>query len=150
MSVTLQESKPVWGLWGLALGAAALAIVTLQMSALFAGPEPNPGSTIGAIAGEIREAAARAVLGHPQPDPQIERWTLKDYLGFVAPVLAGLATLVGGIGLYRQEAPRLATIAITFGVSAFVMQYVFWLAVMICGVVLLTTIIRNLDSILDV
>ena len=35
-----------------------------------------------------------------------------------------------------------------FGVSAIVMQYLMWMALLIAGVVLLTCIIRNLDSIL--
>jgi hypothetical protein len=39
--------------------------------------------------------------------------------------------------------------AVGFGVSAFVAQYVFWLAILICGTVLLISIIANLDSIVS-
>lgn len=148
MSARTLEPRPIWGLWGLALGAAALVIVALQMSAIFSAPAPDPGTVIGEIAAEMRQSATRALLGQVPPEPQAKPWSVMDFLILLAPVLAGLATLIGGISLYRREAPRLATIAITLGVSAFVMQYVFWLAIAICGILLLTAIVTNLESIL--
>ena len=56
--------------------------------------------------------------------------------------------MLGGIGLFRQEPQSLSYLAMGFGVSAIVMQYLMWMALLIAGVVPLICIIRNLDSIL--
>ncbi|MBK0399182.1 hypothetical protein H0I76_08275 [Limibaculum sp. M0105] len=50
--------------------------------------------------------------------------------------------------MFRREAPTLPALAIELGCSAFVMQYVFWRALVICGIYLLVAIVNNLDSIL--
>ena len=47
-----------------------------------------------------------------------------------------------------KVAPTLPAIAIAMGCSAFVMQYVFWLALVIGGICLVIAIINNIDSIL--
>lgn len=59
-----------------------------------------------------------------------------------------MAAFLGAIGLFRREAPTLPALAIELGCSAFVMQYVFWRALVICGIYLLVAIVNNLDSIL--
>ena len=47
-----------------------------------------------------------------------------------------------------KVAPTLPAIAIAMGCSAFVMQYVFWLALVIGSICLVIAIINNIDSIL--
>ena len=148
MSSHASAPRSVWGLTGLIFGIVALVIVLLQVSAVFSGPQPDTATTIGEIAAEIRKSAIRGMLGKPQPAPEPQEWTIVDSLMLLAPVLAGIAAILGGIGLFRREAPQLAVIAIAFGASAFVMQYAFWLALFIGGICLLIAIISNMDGIL--
>lgn len=63
--------------------------------------------------------------------------------------MASIAVVLGGIGLYRHEQHRLPYLAIGIGLSSIVMQFVFWLALIICSVVLLTTITKNLGGIFE-
>ncbi|WP_135502256.1 hypothetical protein [Roseovarius aestuariivivens] len=147
MSEQLIAPRPVWGLAGFVAGAVALVIVVLQISAVFAEPPGNPGTAIGEIAAEIKKSAVRSLLGQPQPEPEVEPWNIMDYLSFAAPILAGLAAIAGAVGLFRRETPQLPVIAIGFGAGAFVMQYAFWLALLIGGICILVAILNNIGDI---
>ena len=84
--------------------------------------------------------------------PQKTALPPQDYSQFIttaALCTAAIAVALGGIGLYRNEPHRLSYMAVGVGVSAFFLQYVFWLAILICGVALLISIVGNLDSIFD-
>jgi hypothetical protein len=131
------------------LGIASLVAVVIQLSVFFEPQEKSAGTVIGEIAADLKQSAARAFSGEPAlettPPPP-------DYLQVItaaAICAAGIAVILGGIGLYRNEPHRLSHLAMGFGVSAIVMHYVFWLAILICGVALLISIIGNLDSILS-
>ena len=64
-----------------------------------------------------------------------------------APVIAGVAVLMGGVGLFRREASPLPLMAIGFGIGAVVLQYAIWLALLMAGVCLMVAILNNLGSI---
>ncbi|MEM7471252.1 MAG: hypothetical protein AAF340_07865 [Pseudomonadota bacterium] len=149
MDHMMQERPAPWGMIGFILGVVSLLILLVQMSALF---EPQPKSTgqvIGEIAADIKQSAARALSGEPAPEPEPvpTDYTIAIVIGALC--LAGAAVVAGGVGLYRHEPHRLSYLAIGFGMSAFVAQFVFWLAVVICGTVLLVTIVKNLDMITE-
>ena len=148
MTTDIEQNRPVWGLVAFIIGAIALASMTLHISDVFAPPEQSAAQTIGQIAADIRNSATEALTGREAPAPEPEPMTLHIAMAFAVPVLAGLATVLGGISLFRGEAPSLPKIAIVMGVGAFVMQFVFWLAVVICGIALLIAIIQNIDGIL--
>lgn len=138
-----------FGFAGFILGLVSLLVVVIQISTIFAPAEPGPsaGEVIGGIAADIKNSAARALSGEPAPVRQPPPPDYGVYIVVGAMCIAAVAVVLGGIGLYRNEPHRLSYLAVGFGVSAFVMQFVFWLAVLICGVVLLVSIIGNLDSI---
>jgi hypothetical protein len=140
MSTRAAEHRPVWGLAAFLVAAVALVAVTLHVSGIFAEPQRSAATTIGEIAAEIRDSARRA-LAPPG-------WTAERALTFAVPILAGMASMLGAIGLFRREAPTLPAIAIGMGCCAFVMQYVFWLALVIGGFCLLVAIMNNIDGIL--
>lgn len=143
--------RPVLGLVAFFVGVAALVAVTLHIAGVFAEPQKSPGATIGEIAAEIRSTAQRALKGEAAPAapaPAAPGWDAERVLMFAVPALAGLAALLGAVGLFRREAPALPSIAIAMGSSAFVMQYVFWLALVIGGICLLVAIVNNIDGIL--
>lgn len=147
MERTLEDRPAKFGLMGFMLAIASVLIVLIQLSAFLEPQEKSSGSVIGEIAAEIKQSAARALAGKPVPEPTPPPRDYGQFITIAALCVAASAIMLGGIGLYRNEPHRLSYLAIGVGVSAFVMQYVFWLAILVCGVALLITIIGNLDSI---
>ncbi len=139
-----------FGLFGFILGVVSIVVILIQLSAFFEPQEEkSAGTIIGEIAADIKLSAARAISGEPAP---VTAPPPPDYTQFIVAVAlcaAGVAVVLGGIGLYRNEPHRLSYLAIGFGASAFVMQFVFWLAIIICAIALLVSIIENLDSIVS-
>ncbi|NNU80115.1 hypothetical protein HMH01_06655 [Halovulum dunhuangense] len=133
---------------GFLLGVAAVVVTLIQISTFFEPQEQGTGALIGEIAADIRQSAERAMRGEPAPGPEPAGISLGLIVTVGALVVAGIAVILGGIGLYRNEPHRPSYMAVGFGSSAFVLHFAFWLAVLICGIVLLTSIIRNLDGIL--
>lgn len=150
MSTAIVEHRPVWGLAAFFVGVLALVAVTLHISGTFVEPEKSAATTIGEIAAEIRDSAKRALSNDPAPAPAPpERvWDVDRFLQLAIPLLAAVAAVLGAIGLFRRETPTLPAIGITLGVGAFVMQFVFWLALVIGGICILVAIINNMDGIL--
>ena len=149
MDQTLDTPPAKFGLAGVMLGIASIIVILIQFSAVFEPQEKSSGMVIGEIAADIKQSAARALTGKPAPDPVAPRRDYRQFMTIAALCVAGLAAVLGSIGLYRNEPHRLSYMAVGLGISAFVMQYVFWLAILICGVALLISIIGNLDSIFD-
>jgi hypothetical protein len=149
MTSSIEAPRPVWGLVGVIAGLIAVALVTLSLSSIFAEPQPSMASQIGEMAAEIRKAAMRSMMGDAQPVPDTPAMTVAVIITLAIPVLAGGAALCGAIGLFRREPRSLPLLALGFGSGAFVMQYLFWMALFIGGVVLMVAIVNNLDSILD-
>ena len=139
-----------FGLAGFILGTVSILIIVVQLSAIFASPPPkSAGTVIGEIAADIKQSAARALTGEPAPVAPPPPADYGPMITTLALCMAGAALVAGGIGLYRHEPARLPFLAVGFGITAFVMQYVFWLAIAICGVILLVAILNNLDGIFE-
>jgi hypothetical protein len=131
-------------------GVIALVVVTLHISGIFVEPEKSAATLIGEMAAEIRDSAKRALSNDPSPSPEpsSRAWDTDGIFQIAVPLLAGVAAVLGAIGLFRREAATLPAIAIAMGVTSFVMQYVFWLALVIGGICLLVAIVNNIDGIL--
>lgn len=149
MQQTFDQQPAKFGLLGFMLGVVSLVIILIQFSAVFEPQPKSSGTVIGEIAAEIKQSAARALSGEPAPEPVEASQDFSQLATVFALIVAGIAVVLGGIGLFRNEPHRLSYLAIGIGGSAFVMQYVFWLALMICGVALLMSIIANLGSIFE-
>jgi hypothetical protein len=149
MELPVKERTAKFGLIGFMLGIASLVVILIQLAAIFEPQEKSSGSVIGEIAADIKQSAARALTGEPAPEVAPPPQDYSQLITIAALCTAGIAVALGGIGLYRNEPHRLSYMAVGIGVSAFVMQYVFWLAILICGMALLISIIGNLDSIFD-
>lgn len=148
MTVETQNDRPFLGLLAFFVAALALAAVTLHVSGVFSEPEQSAGQAIGQIAADIRDSARAALTGEEIAPPPERGWNWDRLVTLAVPVLAAIATILGGISLFRGEAPSLPRLAVMMGIGAFVMQFVFWLAVLICAVALLIAVIQNLDVIL--
>lgn len=147
MEQTIKERPAKFGLAGFMLGIVSLVVILIQLSAFFEPEEKSSGTVIGEIAADIKQSAARALAGEPAPKPTPPPRNYSHVITIAGLCVAGIAVVLGGIGLYRNEPHRLSYLAVGIGVSAFAMQYVFWLTILICGVALLISIIGNLDSI---
>ena len=144
------DTRPApFGFIGFMMGIVALVILLIQMSAFFEPQEKSTGTMIGEVAADIKMAAKRALSGEPAQEPAPAP-APRDYtraITIAALCIAGIAVALGAVGLYRNEPHRHSYMAIGIGLSAFIMQYVFWLVILVCGVVLLVSILANLDSI---
>jgi len=149
MEQITQVRPAKFGLVGFMLGIASLVVILIQLSAFFEPQEKSSGTFIGEIAADIKQSAVRALAGEPAPEPTPTPQNYSQFITIAALCVAGIAVALGGIGIYRNEPHRLSYMAVGIGVSAFVMQFVFWLAILICGVSLLISIIGDLDSIFD-
>lgn len=149
MQDILKQQPGKFGLAGFMLGSASMVIVLVQIAAFFKPEEKSVGTIIGEIAADIKMSAARALSGEAAPAALPPAVDYGHLFLTAALVIAGIAIILGGIGLYRKEPHRLCYLAVGFGVSALVMQYMFWLAVLICGIALMISIIENLSDIFD-
>jgi hypothetical protein len=147
MDQSMQQLRAKFGLAGFVSGALSLILVHVHFSDLLALVDKSSGAVIGETAAEIKQSAIRALAGKPAPAPLPQGPDFVKAIALAALCISGGAIMLGGIGLFRQEPQSLSYLAVGFGVFAIVMHHLMWVALLIAGVVLLTCIIQNLDSI---
>lgn len=150
MSLAADAPRAHFGLIGFFFGVVALLAAAIMTSGvLMPETQQSIGTSIGEIARDIKAAATGAFTesaASPEPAP----FDPTKLLAIVTPVLAAIAVILGGVSVYREEPTSLPKLAIGFGLGAVAMQYVFWMALLICGAVIVTAIISNMDSIFDI
>jgi hypothetical protein len=135
-----------------AIGLGALGMFT-ALFVFYAGPfasQPDVGTTIGEIAGNMRAAAQRALLGLPQPESTVVEpaWDIDRVLMASAPAMGVLGVVTAIIAYIRREPARAATCGMLLSVAAIFVQVVLIVALIIAGAIVLVGIMQNLDSIL--
>lgn len=150
MTAVAPSPRPVWGFAGFFAGVAALALVIMIMNGVFDPPAKSVGTTIGELAAEIRSSAREALKNGPSPAPEAAATSLREIAMLAVPVLAAIAAICGAIGLFRREERSLPLLAIAVGGGAVLMQFAMWLALLICGMILLYTVITNMHGILGI
>ena len=133
-----------------AIGVGAIALL-IAMVHTFAGPFAPTQSvdvTIGEIAGNMRAAALRALAGEAQPEPVAAAWDIDRMLKMLAPSAGVTGILLAIVGFVRHEPKRAVVCGLALGAGALMVQILFWITLMICGVILIFGIMQNLDSIL--
>lgn len=143
------QQGPFWGYLAILLGAAALVMAMLVIFAGPFAPQQTVGVTIGEIAGDIVSAARRSVQGIEQPPPDPRGWDIDRVLMILTPLLGVIAVVLAVLAAVRREPWRLATYGAALGGAAITVQFIWWVALLICGIVLLVSIIENLGGILD-
>ena len=148
MTAVAPSPRPVWGFAGFFAGVAALALVIMIMNGVFDPPAKSVGTTIGELAAEIRSSAREALKNGPSPAPEAAATSLREIAMLAVPVLAAIAAICGAIGLFRREERSLPLLAIAVGGGAVLMQFAMWLALLICGMILMTRILSSMDGII--
>ncbi len=134
-----------FGLGSLALGTMALMMVSIVMFAGPFAPQQNSGITLGELAAGIRsiatgETTATATSAQPRG------WDIDRTLQLIIPVLAVLSIAMAVIAKLRHEPGQLAKWSVAIGVAALVVQFLWWLALLIAGIVLLVSMFENFES----
>lgn len=140
-----------WGFWAIIAGVVSVILVFTQMQLLTSQESVPVGQQIGEIAGEIKRSAWRSFLGLSQPEPEVvapppgRDWF--SILFIVTPVIAGLAIILAAVSLLMRENWRLGFYGVALGGGAILFQYVWWMAILILGFVLLIKIVENIGDI---
>ncbi|WP_420863607.1 hypothetical protein [Algirhabdus cladophorae] len=141
------DQKPVLGVIGFFVGAAAILLVLIHFWAGPFAPQQPAGVTLGELAGDIAKNAARKAIGLDPAEqdliPQV--WDIDRYLEIIAPILAGLAGIFGVAGLVCNEKWRFSGAAILFAVVAVVFQLFAFTILMLVGVLLIYAILSSLN-----
>lgn len=136
-----------WGLWAVLTGALALTLVFVQIVGPSLQPQPSAATQIGDMAGEIKRAAWRSFLGLPKPEPEVQPTPVWTYLALAAPILGIVAMVLSLVSGLLRENWRFAAYGASLGISAIVFQYVWWVALLFVGVLLLVAMIENIGDI---
>jgi hypothetical protein len=131
------------------LGAAGLFIALLVMYAGPFAPQQDIGTTIGEIAGNIRASAWRSFLGLQQPESTVlqRTWNIDRILMAAAPSAGVLGVLMSIVAYIRREPRRVASYGMALSVCAIFVQVLFVILMIVAGVMLLVSILENMDSI---
>lgn len=132
-----------WGLAAVLFGGLALII---SMVVVFAGPfapQQSVGTSIGQIIGEISLSAMNTVRGEALPSPEIPPWNIDRVLAITGPVLAVVGFVAAIVSAIGHDPWRLPTYGALLGIAAITIQFLWWLALLIAGTVLLLAILAN-------
>jgi len=132
------------------LGALGISVALFVLYAGPFTPQPDIGTQVGEIAGNMRAAALRAVQGLPQPEETIVQstWDIDRIMMAAAPVLGLLGVIASVIAFMRHEPKRMATYGLTVSIASIFMQVLLIAALIIAGAIMIVGIMQNLDSIL--
>ncbi|WP_299672262.1 hypothetical protein [uncultured Roseobacter sp.] len=149
MQIEVSDKPMPFSIAAIAFGGAGLFIALLVMYAGPFAPQPDIGTTMGEIAGNMRAAAWRAFLGLEQPDTTIAQraWDIDRILMTAAPAAGVLGILMAIIAYIRQEPKRAASCGVALSVCAVLVQVLLMILMIVAGVMLLMSIIQNMDSI---
>jgi hypothetical protein len=150
MSETVQ-SRPfeAWGFWGVLLGALGVMLVFLQLIGPTLEPQPTVGNQVGEIAGDIARSAWASFRGEYVPEPEPVDVPVWVALGFAAPVLGVIAIVLSMISAIRRENWHYPFYGTGLGAAAIVFHFVWWIAILFAGVLVIVAILDNFGSIFD-
>ncbi|NNE53359.1 MAG: hypothetical protein HKN30_13285 [Sulfitobacter sp.] len=138
-----------FGFWAVFTGALALIVVLVSITGPTFEPKPSAGTQIGEIAGEIKRAAWRSLLGLPQPapEPPTRYAQFKQLLPLVGPIIGVVAILLSLVSGLLRENWRFGAYGFCLGAAAIVFQIAWWIAALVACVILLVNIIENIGDI---
>lgn len=137
----------LWGAWAVLAGALGLLLVMIQIFGPSFQDTPSIATQVGEMAGEMRRAAWRSFLGLKAPAPDPTPISMFEVLAIAGPVLGIAALILSLISGLRRENWRLATYGAGLGIAAIVFQFVWWMVLIVAGMMLLLSVIENIGDI---
>lgn len=134
------------GMWAVLAGGLAMILVFAQIIGPSFEPSPSAAEQVGEMAGEMKRAAWSSFLGLPALEPEAQAMRVPDYLAMAAPFFGVLAVVLSVISSVKREHWRFTTYAIGLGAGAIIFQFLWWIAFLVLGVVLLVAIIENIGD----
>jgi len=143
MEPTSSTSAP-FGFAGLFFAAIGLVIAMVTIYAGPFAPQPELGVAIGEVAGDAIKATLREVFNRPQPENVTvqQSWTIDKTLQIIVVVTAVFAILLAIFAAFRREPRTIVFGALSLGIAALVFQFFAWVALLICGVIIIMAILN--------
>lgn len=139
--------RAILGWSGFAMGAVALLLTLVVFWAGPFAPQHSTGISLGELAADIAQSAARSVAGQPQPDPVSPPRNIDDYLEILVGVVAGVAVVLGVAALVRHEHKRAAISGIALGGLAIGVQLFAYTVMMIAGALVVSAVVYALRDV---
>lgn len=147
MTDTSEIPRSILGWSGFAMGAVALLLTLVVFWAGPFAPQQTTGVSLGELAADIAQSAARSVVGEPQPEPVSPTRDLDDYLQILVGVVAGVAIVLGVAALVRHEHKRAAVSGIALGGLAIGVQLFAYTIMMIACVIVVSAVVYALKDV---
>ena len=147
MTDTSEIPRSILGWSGFAMGAAALLLTLVVFWAGPFAPQQTTGVSLGELAAEIAQSAARSVAGQPQPEPVSPPRDIDDYLEILVGVAAGVAIVLGVAALVRHEHKRAAVSGIALGGLAIGVQLFAYTIMMIACALVISAVVYALRDV---
>ena len=147
MTETSEIPRSILGWSGFAMGAVALLLTLVVFWAGPFAPQQTTGVSLGELAADIAQSAARSVVGQPQPEPVSPPRDIDDYLEILVGVAAGVAIVLGVAALVRHEHKRAAVSGIALGGLAIGVQLFAYTIMMIACVIVVSAVVYALKDV---
>ena len=147
MTETSEIPRSILGWSGFAMGAVALLLTLVVFWAGPFAPQQTTGVSLGELAADIAQSAARSVVGQPQPELVSPPRDIDDYLEILVGVAAGVAIVLGVAALVRHEHKRAAVSGIALGGLAIGVQLFAYTIMMIACVIVVSAVVYALKDV---
>lgn len=140
-----------FGICAMAVAALSLIVAVAHLSFGPFAPQKPIERTIAETAVAIKEAAKRVIAGEPDTAaaaPRRSRWNIDRVTDAAVLVLAACAIFLAIVALIRREQLQPAMIGFSLGTGVLLMTWLQWIALIICGAIILFAIITSLGDIL--
>ena len=151
MTETSAKRSISFGISAMAVSGLALFIAVAHLTFGPLAPQPSIERTVAETAVAIKEAAKRAVMGEKEPIEDSSgrsSWNVDLIIDAAVFALAGVAMALAMVALVRREERPPAFMGFSMGAGVLLLTWLQWIALIICGLILLVAIISNLGEIL--
>lgn len=144
---TSPERHNYCGYSAMLLGAAAVIIAIAYFWAAPLDPQPKLERSIAELAVNVAKEVANVVRNKPAILEE-RPWGLDRIVPLIAMIAGALALVLAAFGVVRHEQVRPLMMGAALGGGAIAFQFVGWVAMMVCGLVLVWIVVSNLAGIL--
>ena len=139
-----------FGLLAMVLAAIGLVVAVAQLSLGPFETKPTIERSIAETAVAIKDAAKRVVKGEKEPEPVVAKsgMDIDKIVGIAVIVFAAAGMVMAVVALFRREVQAPAYVGFSLGAGVLLMAWLQWIALIICGAIILVAIINNLGDIL--